>query len=253
MRSGRAEDDLDAAIAETVVRRAGRVPAAREANGWWHTGRAILLAPTESSGPCVMPSGSHLLPLMVDCERGLGRASALWPSRPVLRPGSWGRRSRYSDRRPGVRRDLALDAAVLKALSSAFQRVRLGPGAPASTTPMPTPSRRRVTLTARANGSRWQPRPTPNSYRCGRAAHQVDGIIAVDRTMTLMTTTTWRTTRMRTSTMLAASTRSTTSRKLPGPRCSTRRARRGAGSGIRRDRSSTSTGSPIAPGCSGRR
>jgi hypothetical protein len=62
------------AHAETAVRRAGRVPAAREAlglvayrKGEW--GRAL----SEFRTARRLSGSSHMLPLMVDCERGLGR------------------------------------------------------------------------------------------------------------------------------------------------------------------------------------
>ena len=62
------------AHAETAVRRAGRVPAAREAlglvayrKGEWARALGEFRTVRRLSG------SSHLLPLMVDCERGLGR------------------------------------------------------------------------------------------------------------------------------------------------------------------------------------
>lgn len=69
-------DDYDGAEAhaETAVRRAGRVPAAREAlgmvayrKGEWARALSEFRTVRRLSG------SSHLLPLMVDCERGLGR------------------------------------------------------------------------------------------------------------------------------------------------------------------------------------
>lgn len=69
-------DDLVGAEAhaETAVRRAGRVPAAREAlglvayrKGEWARALSEFRTVRRLSG------SSHLLPLMVDCERGLGR------------------------------------------------------------------------------------------------------------------------------------------------------------------------------------
>jgi len=69
-------DDLDGALAhaETAVRRAGRVPAAREAlglvayrQGDWARALAEFRTARRLSG------SSHMLALMVDCERGLGR------------------------------------------------------------------------------------------------------------------------------------------------------------------------------------
>jgi tetratricopeptide (TPR) repeat protein len=69
-------DDLDSAEAhaETAVRRAGRIPAAREAlglvayrKGEWARALSEFRTARRLSG------SSHLLALMVDCERGLGR------------------------------------------------------------------------------------------------------------------------------------------------------------------------------------
>jgi tetratricopeptide (TPR) repeat protein len=68
--------DLEGALAhaETAARRAGRVPAAREALGLvayrmgdWARALSEFRTVRRLSG------SSHLLPLMVDCERGLGR------------------------------------------------------------------------------------------------------------------------------------------------------------------------------------
>lgn len=70
------DEDIDGAQAhaETAVRRAGRVPAAREAlglvayrQGNWAKALAEFRTVRRLSG------SSHLLPLMVDAERGLGR------------------------------------------------------------------------------------------------------------------------------------------------------------------------------------
>ena len=69
-------DDLESALAhaETAVRRAGRVPAAREALGMvaYRQGD-FARALTEFRTVRRLSGSSHLLPLMVDCERGLGR------------------------------------------------------------------------------------------------------------------------------------------------------------------------------------
>lgn len=69
-------EDLDGALAhaETAVRRAGRVPAAREALGFvaYRMGD-FARALTEFRTVRRLSGSSHLLPLMVDCERGLGR------------------------------------------------------------------------------------------------------------------------------------------------------------------------------------
>lgn len=70
------EEDYPAALAhaETVVRRAGRVPAAREALGFvaYRMGD-YARALTEFRTVRRLSGSSHLLPLMIDCERGLGR------------------------------------------------------------------------------------------------------------------------------------------------------------------------------------
>ncbi len=68
--------DLEAAQAhaETAVRRAGRVPAAREALGMVAYRQGDFARALAEFRTVRRLSGSaHLLPLMVDCERGLGR------------------------------------------------------------------------------------------------------------------------------------------------------------------------------------
>lgn len=69
-------DEFDAAMAhaETAVRRAGRVPAAREALGMvaYRTGD-FARALGEFRTVRRISGSDHLIPLMVDCERGLGR------------------------------------------------------------------------------------------------------------------------------------------------------------------------------------
>ncbi|MEI2777837.1 MAG: tetratricopeptide repeat protein [Tetrasphaera sp.] len=71
-----AEEDVDGALAhaETAVRRAGRVPAAREALGMvaYRQGE-FARALAEFRTVRRLSGSAHLLPLMVDCERGLGR------------------------------------------------------------------------------------------------------------------------------------------------------------------------------------
>ena len=125
-------DDLDAALAhaETAVRRAGRVPAAREALGMvayrrGDFGRAL----TEFRTVRRLSGSSHLLPLMVDCERALGRhgraldlaASADAAGLPE------GERVELAIVVSGVRRDLGqIDAALLALQVPALRR---GPGA----------------------------------------------------------------------------------------------------------------------------
>lgn len=69
-------EEFDAAMAhaETAVRRAGRVPAAREALGMvaYRTGD-FARALGEFRTVRRISGSDHLIPLMVDCERGLGR------------------------------------------------------------------------------------------------------------------------------------------------------------------------------------
>ena len=82
-------DDLESALAhaETAVRRAGRVPAAREALGMvaYRQGD-FARALTEFRTVRRLSGSSHLLPLMVDCERGLGRQAGPSTSPPPPRP-----------------------------------------------------------------------------------------------------------------------------------------------------------------------
>lgn len=71
-----AADDLDGALAhaETAARRAGRVPAAREALGMVAYRMGDFARALSEFRTVKRLSGSnHLLPMMVDCERGLGR------------------------------------------------------------------------------------------------------------------------------------------------------------------------------------
>jgi tetratricopeptide (TPR) repeat protein len=68
--------DIDAAQAhaETAVRRAGRVPAAREALGLVHYRKGEWAkALSEFRTARRLSGSSHMLPFMVDAERGLGR------------------------------------------------------------------------------------------------------------------------------------------------------------------------------------
>ncbi len=70
------ETDIEAAQAhaETAVRRAGRVPAAREALGLVHYRQGEWAkALSEFRTARRLSGSSHLLPYMVDAERGLGR------------------------------------------------------------------------------------------------------------------------------------------------------------------------------------
>ena len=114
-------DDLVAAMAhaETAVRRAGRVPAAREALGLvaYRTGD-FARALTEFRTVRRLSGSSHLLPLMVDCERGLGRHSralelAATPEVATLTESD---RIELAIVVSGVRRDLGQDDAALIAL-----------------------------------------------------------------------------------------------------------------------------------------
>ncbi|GAA1778836.1 MAG: hypothetical protein LCH77_16380 [Actinobacteria bacterium] len=126
-----AEDDLDAAMghAETVVRRAGRVPAAREAMGMvaYRQGD-FARALTEFRTVRRLSGSSHLLPLMVDCERGLGRgdrALALATSLEARELGA-AEQAELLIVVAGVRRDLGqIDAAVLM-----LERAVYGPPRP---------------------------------------------------------------------------------------------------------------------------
>ncbi|MFV0462284.1 MAG: tetratricopeptide repeat protein [Nostocoides sp.] len=71
-----AEENYDAALAhaETAVRRAGRVPAAREALGLVRYRMGDYAKALSEFRAVRRLSGSqHVLPMMVDCERGLGR------------------------------------------------------------------------------------------------------------------------------------------------------------------------------------
>lgn len=70
------DEDLPAALAhaETAVRRAGRVPAAREALGVVAYRQGDFARALSEFRTARRLSGSaHLLPLIVDCERALGR------------------------------------------------------------------------------------------------------------------------------------------------------------------------------------
>ncbi|WP_427383138.1 tetratricopeptide repeat protein [Janibacter sp. G56] len=106
------------AHAETAVRRAGRVPAAREALGMvaYRSGD-FARALSEFRTVRRLSGSSHLLPLMVDCERGLGRHErALDLARsPESRTLTMAERIELIIVISGIRRDLGqLDAAVLE-------------------------------------------------------------------------------------------------------------------------------------------
>lgn len=107
------------AHAETAVRRAGRVPAAREAlglvayrKGEWARALSEFRTARRLSG------SSHMLPLMVDCERGLGR-----PERALELATSPEARTLATEDRvelaiviSGIRRDLGQPDAARQAL-----------------------------------------------------------------------------------------------------------------------------------------
>jgi tetratricopeptide (TPR) repeat protein len=114
-------DDIEAALAhaETAVRRAGRVPAAREALGMvaYRQGD-FARALTEFRTVRRLSGSSHLLPLMVDCERGLGRHGraldlAATPEAAGLEESE---RIELAIVVSGIRRDLGQEDAALLAL-----------------------------------------------------------------------------------------------------------------------------------------
>lgn len=124
-------EDVDAALAhaETAVRRAGRVAAAREALGMVVYRRGDYARALSEFRTARRLSGStHLLPLMVDCERGLGRHEralelASSADAKVLEPAG---RIELAIVVAGVRRDLGQVDAGLLTLQSLVQRVRRG-------------------------------------------------------------------------------------------------------------------------------
>ncbi len=116
-----AADELDPALAhaETAARRAGRVPAAREALGMVAYRRGdYARALTEFRTVRRLSGSSHLLPLMVDCERGLGRRDraldlAASPEASTLTDAE---KVELAIVVSGVRRDLGQEEAALLAL-----------------------------------------------------------------------------------------------------------------------------------------
>lgn len=125
--------DLDAALAhaETAVRRAGRVPAAREALGMVVYRRGdFARALSEFRTARRLSGSSHLLPLMVDCERGLGRPERALELAASEEAGSLAPEDRMELAIvvAGVRRDLGQVDAALLALQGLVRRVK--PGAP---------------------------------------------------------------------------------------------------------------------------
>ena len=127
------EEDYEGAMAhaETVVRRAGRVPAAREALGFvaYRSGD-FARALTEFRTVRRLSGSSHLLPLMIDCERGLGR-----PERALELLRSPEARSLGAEDQlemliigSGIRRDMGQPQAAVLALQNAVS----GPVRPGS-------------------------------------------------------------------------------------------------------------------------
>lgn len=126
-----ADDDVVSALAhaETAVRRAGRVPAAREALGMvaYRMGD-FARALTEFRTVRRLSGSSHLLPLMVDCERGLGRADRALDlaASPEASSLDEGERAELAIVVSGIRRDLGQGEAALVALQQpALRRKRL--------------------------------------------------------------------------------------------------------------------------------
>lgn len=120
-------EDLDGALAhaETAVRRAGRVPAAREALGFvaYRSGD-FARALTEFRTVRRLSGSSHLLPLMIDCERGLGR-----PGRALELLGSAEAQELGAEEQmellivgSGIRRDMGQPQAAVLALQGRVER-----------------------------------------------------------------------------------------------------------------------------------
>lgn len=127
-----AEDDVASALAhaETAVRRAGRVPAAREALGMvaYRQGD-FARALTEFRTVRRLSGSSHLLPLMVDCERGLGRRERALDlaASPEAKELNEEERIELAIVISGIRRDLGQTDAALVALQiPALRRKKLG-------------------------------------------------------------------------------------------------------------------------------
>lgn len=121
-------EDLDGALAhaETAVRRAGRVPAARESLGFvaYRMGD-YARALTEFRTVRRLSGSSHLLPLMVDCERGLGR-----PARALELLGSPEASQLGQEEQfellivgSGIRRDMGQPQAAVLALQGQVDKV----------------------------------------------------------------------------------------------------------------------------------
>lgn len=125
-------DELEAAMAhaETAVRRAGRVPAAREALGMVAYRQGDFARALGEFRTVRRLSGSnHLMPLMVDCERGLGRHTRALElaTSPEARTLDEFEKAELAIVVAGVRRDLGQDDAALVALQ--VPALRRGPKA----------------------------------------------------------------------------------------------------------------------------
>lgn len=130
-----AAEDLDGALAhaETAVRRAGRVPAAREALGMVaYSMGDFARALSEFRTVKRLSGSSHLLPLMVDCERGLGRYERALDLAGAPEVGSLAIEDRVELAIvvSGIRRDLGqLDAAAVALQIPAARLARRQPWA----------------------------------------------------------------------------------------------------------------------------
>lgn len=123
-------DEIEDALAhaETAVRRAGRVPAAREALGMVaYRAGDFARALTEFRTVRRLSGSSHLLPLMVDCERGLGRLDRALElaASPEARTLTAEERVELAIVVSGIRRDLGQNDAALLALQT--PALRQGP------------------------------------------------------------------------------------------------------------------------------
>lgn len=113
--------DLDAARAhaEVAVRRGGRIPAVREARGVvaYREGEWAL-ALSEFRTARRLSGSNHLLPLMVDCERGLGRLDRALDLATSPEAGTLSAADQVELRIvvSGIRRDLDQPEAALAAL-----------------------------------------------------------------------------------------------------------------------------------------
>nr|WP_281366143.1 tetratricopeptide repeat protein [Janibacter cremeus] len=127
-------EDMDGALAhaETAVRRAGRVPAAREALGFvaYRLGD-YARALTEFRTVRRLSGSSHLLPLMVDCERGLGRPERALELLASPEAGSLGREEQVELLivGSGIRRDMGQPQSAVLALQGQVDKVKGKPWA----------------------------------------------------------------------------------------------------------------------------